>query len=764
MSIHDYRASLDLKQNLNIYTTCKQLDNLNLILTIFDNSLQADLTNYDVRLRAMKSDEVALIQEHTGITINNNIVTINCHEQLTTTPGNTLVELQFINKTTGIKKATFNLVLQVYPSSISINNTISTATYTLLQELENKIDQASDFFEHIGEAIEANTNLETTIANSETAKNNLDGSILAGNTLKESLNNIISTGSILKTNLENDISTGNTLKEDLESTISTGDSLLSSLETFEQEHADVTDISNQLASVNTQLSEMMKLIDYKNKQAISLNKFYEKVANGTARKICCLGTSMTYGQDTSSSDKRPVMSDPTLDTSYTNIVTQAGKTYPEAFQEYMNYVYGNGIVTILNRGVSGLRTNTALSIWTTNPNADLHLIELGTNDTNGDITSFTNNYIELIKRILDWGSAVVLLTSPKHALDSSVLLEGYRKAVKNIGKLFGIPVIDCNEFLRGYATYEVQATGDATHYNTKGYTVWGTKIASCFIGITDLDNPYTLNVSKQLPISFSEYGNVTNGIVQGQYQGENGIGELKDYGMRVTLTNGQKYIMSFYTEEENTLLIPLLNLWDGATCHVKLDFGIEQPVETNNIIIDGTGKSNILSFNSLLDFTASQNHSNISSITMNDINSKVLQIVGKGWHSIEIENTSSVGNLDFMGFAVYSYQDFKSINFAKTPLTISQLNSKLTINSYKCIKIDKMITVMCNFTVTSSLIQYDTMFLIGGISAYVDNYLVDKTLGIQITDNDAGTLVFKEISSTGLANGTYDLVTSFIIN
>ncbi|NRT74431.1 hypothetical protein [Clostridium beijerinckii] len=255
MAIQDLKTSLDLKQDLNIYLKCKQFDNLNLILSIFDNSLQADLTNYDVRLRAMKADNVPLIQEHIGITKSGNVVNIQADTQLTTTAGNTPVELQFIDKSTGEKKATFNLVLVVVASAIAIEASISKATYTLLEELEKKLDQLSDFFEHIGEAIEANTNLENTIANSETAKNNLDSSILAGNTLKESLNNIISTGSTLKTNLENEISIGNTLKGDLEETISTGDNLLSSLETFEQEHADVTDISNKLANVNADLSE-----------------------------------------------------------------------------------------------------------------------------------------------------------------------------------------------------------------------------------------------------------------------------------------------------------------------------------------------------------------------------------------------------------------------------------------------------------------------------------------------------------------------------
>ncbi|NRT78646.1 hypothetical protein [Clostridium beijerinckii] len=147
--IQNLTASLDLKQNLNIYAACKQSDNLKLILLVYDNSIQANLTNYTVRMRAMKADKVPLIQEHTGITITNNVVTIVADEQLTTTPGKTLIELQFINSITGEKKATFNLVLVVSSSTFEIDRKISTATYTLLQELENKLDQATDYFQNV---------------------------------------------------------------------------------------------------------------------------------------------------------------------------------------------------------------------------------------------------------------------------------------------------------------------------------------------------------------------------------------------------------------------------------------------------------------------------------------------------------------------------------------------------------------------------------------------------------------------------------------
>lgn len=231
MAIQDLSVDLDLKQNLNIYATCKQFDSLTLIFSIYDNSVLADLNNYNVRLKAMKSDKIPLIQEYTGITILNNVITIVADEQLTTTSGKTAIELQFINKTTGLKKATFNLVLNVVPTTVSINGSISTATYTLLEELENKLDQVSDFTANIQEAIDANTALETTISNGTTVKSSLESDITTGTTLKTNLESNITTGNTTKSNLDTSISNANTSKSNLETTITNANTVKSALET-----------------------------------------------------------------------------------------------------------------------------------------------------------------------------------------------------------------------------------------------------------------------------------------------------------------------------------------------------------------------------------------------------------------------------------------------------------------------------------------------------------------------------------------------------
>lgn len=248
MAIHDLTASLDLKQNLNIYATCKQLDNLNLILSIYDNSVQANLTNYDVRLKAMKADKVPLIQEHTGITINNNVVTIAADEQLTTTSGKTLVELQFINKTTGQRKATFNLALMVNPSTFEINATISTATYTLLQELENKLDQASDFLENVDEAIEVNDNLIATLITATATNTDLEANITTANTL-------ITSGTALNNSLDANITEGTTLDSELDTANTLATSNIAAMGSF----GDVSVLAQTVTGYTTDLNHMFNI-------------------------------------------------------------------------------------------------------------------------------------------------------------------------------------------------------------------------------------------------------------------------------------------------------------------------------------------------------------------------------------------------------------------------------------------------------------------------------------------------------------------------
>ncbi|GEQ22292.1 hypothetical protein CBU02nite_27980 [Clostridium butyricum] len=255
MAIYDLKANLDLKQNLNIYATCKQLDNLNLILSVYDNSVQTNLSNYTVRLKAMKADKVPLIQEHTGISTSSNIVTIVADEQLTITSGKTLMELQFIDNSTGKKKATFNLVLNVVSSTLEIDRSISKATYTLLEELENKLDQASDFFENIDTATNINNELKDTINTANSKNNTLTETINNSNTTNDTLNNLNTVATQTKNDLENQNSQAVTNKTNLDSANSQAVLNYEAL----QQLGDATELAIKVEQNTTQLNDIVQL-------------------------------------------------------------------------------------------------------------------------------------------------------------------------------------------------------------------------------------------------------------------------------------------------------------------------------------------------------------------------------------------------------------------------------------------------------------------------------------------------------------------------
>ncbi|MCQ2017483.1 hypothetical protein [Clostridium butyricum] len=282
MAIFDLKANIDLKQNLNLYTTCKQLDSLNLILSVFDNSVQTNLINYNVRLKAMKADKVPLVQEHIGISISSNVINIETDEQLTTTSGKTLIELQFIDKGTGKKKATFNLVLIVVSTTLEVDRGISKATYTLLEELENKLDQASDFFENIEDAIVANNNLKKTISDSKSAESNLETAITNANNKKNEVDEAITNATNKIAEVEQSILNADNSKTELDASKTIADTTKIDLDNANvqaekniEELNKIGDATDLAAKVQTNTENISK----NNKSIEEVNSHLNEIAN-----------------------------------------------------------------------------------------------------------------------------------------------------------------------------------------------------------------------------------------------------------------------------------------------------------------------------------------------------------------------------------------------------------------------------------------------------------------------------------------------------
>lgn len=308
MAIFDLKANIDLKQNLNLYTTCKQLDSLNLILSVFDNSVQADLANYNVRLKAMKADKVPLIQEHSGVSISSNVITIKTDEQLTTTSGKTLIELQFIDKETGKKKATFNLVLIVVSNPLEVDRSISKATYTLLEELENRLDQVSDFFENIEKATTSNNSLKETITKGEETKNNLDTAITNASNKKSEVDEAVNKATNKITELENSINNANKSKTELDTSKTVADTTKIDLDNANVQAeknieelnkiGDATDLATKVETNTENIYKNVKSIEDVNSQLTNITKTITDLNTNKANKsdilACESGTFTPY--------------------------------------------------------------------------------------------------------------------------------------------------------------------------------------------------------------------------------------------------------------------------------------------------------------------------------------------------------------------------------------------------------------------------------------------------------------------------------------
>lgn len=182
----DLKIDIDLKEKFYFPVNCKQNDNINLIFNIYNNSVVADLNNFDYRLRALKPDRKPVIQRN-NININKNVVTIGVDPQLTTASGVVQAEIQLIDKTTNLKKHSFNIAIRVISSVLEVDRTISKATYDLLTELEYNLDKVDGIEINWDRAEELNTSL---IAENNEAVSNISSLKTENNKAPSNISNL----------------------------------------------------------------------------------------------------------------------------------------------------------------------------------------------------------------------------------------------------------------------------------------------------------------------------------------------------------------------------------------------------------------------------------------------------------------------------------------------------------------------------------------------------------------------------------------------
>lgn len=203
-------------------------------------------------------------------------------------------------------------------------------------------------------------------------------------------------------------------------------------------------------------------------QAALYGQFIQKVRTGQPYTIACRGDSLTYGQDTTSSDRTAPPAGHSRD--------RAPVQYPSALSSHLG-----SAATVINQGYSGDWAKRSYERWDQSAGSDLTIIGLGINDSRadwseypGEIGPFIEWYEKIILRELAWGSACMIMLPLRQRGTESADLGAYRAALRALSANYGIPVFDGAEALAGYGA---EVFSDDTHLNAKGYKILGVRAA-----------------------------------------------------------------------------------------------------------------------------------------------------------------------------------------------------------------------------------------------------------------------------------------------
>lgn len=419
-------------------------------------------------------------------------------------------------------------------------------------------------------------------------------------------------------------------------------------------------------SVKDKIEANAKKLAYKEKQTELLSLFYKKLRNRESLLLDFQGDSEFYGFDANSSDKRPAPTEKT-DNGTSHGVTRASKTMPEAVQDRLNVIYGEGIVTVKNSGFSGDWVALGMEHWNKNHNADCTVLGYGINDSRhvncpyaGDVVTFIKYYRQLIEQKLDWGSAIILMTPVKGKTNTTLerLVDVFAEAVRHLGLEYGIPVVDAQQIMMGRTASH---WSDNTHLSGKGYTAWGTVFTACLIGDGAM-NPYkvysgTSILSSWQNYSFQMIGNV-GGAESAGYPTPDSITEGQGYAFNL-IDNTSEVIFSFFTEQDDMIVIPsMYTLEENKNVTVELDFGVEQSQMMMDYVKYDQDRMFTAEPSSIVVNTNEFGANKV--YWQNDIRAgKVpyIHIVNRGWHTVRVRNTMASGSLILHGLHFKHYNE-----------------------------------------------------------------------------------------------------------
>lgn len=413
-------------------------------------------------------------------------------------------------------------------------------------------------------------------------------------------------------------------------------------------------------------SNWERVLDPTVRQGILYGSFMKKLRTGVAATINCLGDSTTYGYDTVSADKVAPPPEQLPDGTY-QTATRSPAPWPSVLQSRLAEVYPAG-VTVINRGRPGDTTTAAIGRWPVSSGADLTCISfgindatLGTNPNAGDLTYFLRDYERIIRReINDYNAAVVILTPAKQSsAGSSALIDVFRNALDALAGKFGVPVIDIQEFLAGY---DSSVWSDGTHLTTKGNAVIGAKLAACFMGkgpyhIQRVSSgtrmsvrPFIDNVTYAAPAALALGTTQAGTLPEGSANAANLLGKVND------TTAAGAIFYSFYAYVNDIIVMPNYYMPTNTSLTVSLDFGVEQPHDVMNSLVDVAASFTVREPSTYTHTTTTAGLFNAGVAATN----KYLRIASPGWHSIKITGSSPDGAIYLHALEFLNYRSWKS--------------------------------------------------------------------------------------------------------
>lgn len=457
---------------------------------------------------------------------------------------------------------------------------------------------------------------------------------------------------------------------------------LSEYDIYKSNAKQVPGIKEEVSNLSSQLEQIINLkllmdvdsTSYKINDIISVDKitrlqnlymaqFLRNLRKGSPVTIACMGDSLTYGHDTTSSDKRNADTTPCDDGSKHSF-TRASITYPEALQKYLNKIYSNN-VTVINRGYSGDYVKKGIDRWNKKHGANLTIIMYATNDSRasyvpeqyrGNIEEFLKWYEQAIIREILWGKSVVVFSPPKLQSFGDLDIDTFANGLIQLCKKYNVPYVDSELFTINYNNIN----SDGVHFNGVGYEIFGMKSASVFVAENLLKPQYvkggTKLLNRQTIDSFVVNGTYSYNSTSGAYTPS----ELNNTGGSVlNLNPGSSITYSFYCEEDDMFVIPYIYTISDKI-KISLDYGLKAsensldasigkgatPLDKNKSVIEIINEDVLLI--------------NKDKVFTNGV--ECLRIPTKGWHTLTISNdhrqstdgTLVINGIEFMNYDVYA--------------------------------------------------------------------------------------------------------------